>query len=203
MARSAESLPVEATDFDQCVYFHEVSWPQFESMLALRGDHGSVRFTYLEGELELMSPSSYHELTKTKLARLIEAFAEERGIALEGFGSWTIKSEQRKRGVEPDECYVVGPIRDDVQRPHFAIEVVHTSGGVSKLSVYQGLEVPEVWFFRQGRLELRRLEPSGYVATTRSAFLPNLDPALIARCMQAENQTEAVRQLKAAMREPA
>jgi hypothetical protein len=97
-----------------------------------------------------MSPSRYREMANTQLARLLEAFADERGIELEGFGSWTIKSELRERGVEPDECYVVGAVTGAPERPDFAVEVVHTSGGIDKLAVYQGLEVPEVWFFDRG-----------------------------------------------------
>jgi Uma2 family endonuclease len=200
MADTAKSLPPEPAAIDQRVFFHGISWPQFEAMLTMRGDHGSIRFTYLEGELELMSPSRYHEMAKTKLARLLEAFAEERGIELEGFGSWTIKNELRERGVEPDECYVIGPVPGEPERPDFAVEVVHTSGGIDKLAVYQGLEVPEVWFFDRGRLEFHRLERSGYVPATHSMFLSDLDPALIVRCMDAGTQTEAVRQLRAALR---
>jgi Uma2 family endonuclease len=181
------------------VYFHGVSWPQFESVLSLRGDCGDVRVTYVEGELELMSPSQQHELIKKKLARLIEAFAEERGIPLEGYGSWTIKNQLRQRGAEPDECYVVGRTEGEPERPHIAIEVVHTTGGIDKLSVYRGLGVPEVWFFQQGQLALHRLEDEGYVVATQSAFLPDLDVSLIARCMKAESQTEALRQLRTAL----
>lgn len=200
MADTAKSLPPEPVAIDQRVFFHGISWPQFEAMLTMRGDHGSVRFTYLEGELELMSPSRYHGAAKKKLARLIEAFAEERGLELEGFGSWTIKSELRERGVEPDECYVVGPVKSEPERPDFAVEVVHTSGGIDKLAVYQGLEVPEVWLYDRGRLEFHHLERSRYVAAAHSAFLTDLDPALIARTMEATTQTEAVRQLRVALR---
>ena len=64
----------------------------------------------------------------------------------------------------------------------------------------QGLEVPEVWFYDRGRLEFHRLERGGYVPATHSMFLPDLDPALIAKCMEASTQTEAVRQLRAALR---
>ena len=98
MAETAKSLPPEPAAIDQRVFFHGISWAQFEAMLAMRGDRGSVRFTYLEGELELMSPSRHHEMAKKTIARLLEAFAEERGIELEGFGSWTIKDELVRRG---------------------------------------------------------------------------------------------------------
>ena len=38
------------------------------------------------------------------IARLLEAYAEEIGIAFNGFGSWTLKNPARARALEPDEC---------------------------------------------------------------------------------------------------
>jgi Uma2 family endonuclease len=93
-----------AVRIDQRVRLHGVSWQDFEALLAMRGDNGAVRVSYLEGELELMAPSIDHENLKTRLARLLEAYAEERGIELEGFGSWTLKTEALARGAEADEC---------------------------------------------------------------------------------------------------
>lgn len=53
----------------------------------MRGEQSGTRVAYLHGELELMSPSIKHELLKKMLARLLEAYAEERGIELNGYGS--------------------------------------------------------------------------------------------------------------------
>ncbi len=135
---------------DQRVRLHDIAWEDYERLLAARGDQCGVRVTYLEGELEFMTPSIDHESLKTRLARLLEAYAETVGIELEGFGSWIVKSEPRARGVEADECYIVGPITETPQRPDIAIEVIWTSGGLDKLEVYRGLEVSEVWIWQGG-----------------------------------------------------
>jgi Uma2 family endonuclease len=185
---------------DQRVRLHDVDWADYESMLALRGERGSPRIAYLNGELELMSPSVTHEGYKTLLGRLLEAYAEERGIELEGFGSWTVKSQPAQRGAEPDECYVVGPLSGGPRVPDIAIEVVWTAGGIDKLEVYRGLRVPEVWFWKDGALRFFALEGDAYLACPRSRLLPGLDPALIARCMGEESQTQAVRSLRAVLR---
>lgn len=37
-----------------------------------------MRVTYLEGQLEIMSPSRSHEMLKKLIARLLEAYAEEK-----------------------------------------------------------------------------------------------------------------------------
>ena len=76
---------------DQHIRLHNVSWRDYEALLAMRGENVGVRIAYLDGELELIAPSRDHEYLKTKLARLIEGFAEECDIELEGTGSWFLK----------------------------------------------------------------------------------------------------------------
>jgi len=71
--------------------------------------------------------------------------------------------------------------------------VVWTSSGIDKLEVYRGLEVPEVWFWRDGALHFYILQGSDYVQEPRSRLLPDLDPALLVRFMTDANQTQAVR----------
>src|SRR5258708_7092417 len=121
--------PRDPASFDNRVFFHDVGWEQFEQVLAARGDRAGVRVTYLRGELELMSPSNDHEAIKTTIARLVEAYADERGIDLNGIGSWTIRKREAERAAEPDECYVMGPAKGR-DKPDLAIEVVWTSGGI-------------------------------------------------------------------------
>src|SRR5437870_12326629 len=102
MSQPAEALPPTPSpeDFDQRVILHGVTWEQYETILAIRGDAPGVRIAYLAGELELMSPSRGHERTKTLLARLLEAYAEERGLRFDGFGSLTMRSRPRECGAE-------------------------------------------------------------------------------------------------------
>ena len=188
-----------AAHVDQRVTLHGVSWSEYEALLAMRGESSGTRVTYLEGELELMTPSVDHEDIKKRLARLLEAYAEESGNDLEGFGSWTVRSEPKERGAEADECYVVGIPESRPERPDISIEVIWTSGGLNKLEVYRVLEVPEVWIWRDGFLRFHLLKGGEYVVSPRSALLPGLDPALIARCMEAPSQTRAVATLRQAL----
>lgn len=122
---------------------------------------------YLAGELELMSPSRNHERIKAMFGRLLWVWAEERGVALNAYGSWTLKSEPDARGAEPDDCYVVGD--RDAEVPDLAIEVVWTSGGLDKLAVYAPLGVREVWTWSEGRLAVHVLRAGRYVAATAGA----------------------------------
>jgi Uma2 family endonuclease len=189
--------------FDQRVRLHGIRWQDYESLLTMRGESSGTRVTYLDGELELMTPSIDHEDQRTRLGRLLFAYAEETGIELEGFGSWTVRKEAKARGIEADECFVIGPITRPPEVPDLACEVIWTSGGIDKLEVYRGLSVPEVWFWKDGTLCIYVLEDEAYTQTARSRLLPNLDPGLIVRCMTYPSQTQAVRSLRAALRSAA
>ncbi len=200
-ATALKPLPdIPSEHIDQRVRLHDVSWKDYETLLGMRGENGGVRITYLRGELELMTPSIYHESLKKRLARLLEAYADEVGIELDGYGSWTLKKEIKERGVEADECYVLGPTEAPPEIPDIAIEVVWTSGGIDKLEVYRGLGVPEVWFWQDGALRMYSLRDNTYVAISRSGFLPDLDPELIGRFMSGLSQTQAVRAFRKALR---
>ncbi len=181
--------------------FMRVTWDEYETICAIRGERSGVRLTYLDGVLELMSPSNDHERLKTLIARLVEAYAEERDLPLDGYGSWTIKRRDTRRGVEPDECYVLG--RPPGDRPDLAIEVVWTSGGLDKLEVYAGLGVREVWMWRDGRIEVWALVGDAYEARERSGLMPGLDLSALVTFLDVPGQTQAVKAWRAWLREHA
>ena len=138
-APAGEQVPTA----DQRLVTYGVPWSHYETQLALRGDHPVPRIAFLEGALELMSPSKDRERIKSYIGRLVEAYALEREIDLSPYGSWTLKQAPQQAGLEPDECYLVGDQQRDT--PDLAIEVVWTSGGIEKLEIYRRLGVGEVW----------------------------------------------------------
>jgi Uma2 family endonuclease len=185
--------PPLSSTFDQRVILHGVTWDQYEAVLAIRGEGAGVRMAYLEGELELMSPSRDHESIKKCLARLLEAYAEERGLRLDGLGSMTIRSRPKERGVEPDECYELdGP----KEFPDVAIEVVWTSGGLDKLEIYRAFGVREVWIWRDERIEVHALRDGAYERIARSEIFADLDLATMAILATRRDQTAAVREFR-------
>jgi Uma2 family endonuclease len=183
-------MPPGGADPDQRVILQGLDWWKFEAMLAIRGDRSGVRLTYLEGQLEIMSPSQTHERIKTTLGRLLEAYADHLGLVLEGYGSMTMRNAPALRGIEPDECYALGAPKAS---PDLAVEVIWTSGGLDKLDVYRKLGVTEVWIWEDGRLLLHSLRDDRYTPITRSGLLPDLDIGLLEPCLACETQTEAVR----------
>jgi len=195
-------------DGERRFLIHGISWEQYEALRELL-DSAGLRITYLEGALELMSPSRLHEHSKKLIARLVEAYAHELGLPLNGYGSTTFRKRAKERGAEPVECYMLGvapPLDDNDTPPHIALEVVITRSGLDKLSVYAGLEVPELWLWDGERFSLQALQGGAYVATACSHFLPDLDFELLGRYVQERDQAAAVRafvdELRRRMRTP-
>jgi Uma2 family endonuclease len=184
---------------DSRVLVNQVPWSTYVTMRDLLDEAGSgVRLTYLEGTLEIMSPSNDHESLKKLLARLLEAWADEAGVDLEGLGSTTFRKEAKERGLEPDECYCVGEPRE---LPDFAIEVVVSSGLVDKLDVYAGLGISEVWVLKDEALTVYRLVSGQYRQEGASAFLPGLDLAHLASFVRVgARQSASVRAYRAELR---
>jgi len=164
----------------------------WETYVAMREalDSPGLRMTYCEGTLELMSPSTEHEMAKKLLARLIELYALERDVPLWGYGSTTFRKEIKARGLEPDECYCLGELD---QVPDIAIEVVITSGGIAKLPVYEGLGVREVWFWEHEAFHLHALREGGYERIASSEIVPDLDFEVLAKFVRLRDQHEGVK----------
>lgn len=195
--------PIAAGEYvptaDQRVVLHGVPWSHYETHLALRGEASTPRIAYLDGELELRSPSKHHERNKSYIGRLLEAYALERGLDLSPYGSWTLKSAPRQSGAEPDECYLVGPDQGR-ERPDLAIEVVWTSGGIDKLEIYARLGVEEVWFWKDDRIEVHLLRGDRYERAERSALFPELDIPLLCSFLDRPTALQAVRAFREALR---
>lgn len=198
--------PAREADGDHLIVLTGATWADFQRMLELRGERPVPRLAYLEGTLQLMSPSQRHERLKSMIGRLVEAWCLERGVEITPYGSWTLEEKALERGVEPDECFVLG---DDAssdegdeaaRRPDLAIEVALTSGGLSKLELYRGLRVREVWFWKRGAITVHVLRGDAYEAVPASEALPGLDLALLLRFVDVRPMTRAVREYREALR---
>lgn len=178
---------------DQVIVLRDIPWEVYDALCEARSDSAGPRMAYLDGTLSIMSPARKHEYEKTLIARLVETYGEETGLSLNGFGSETFRQKAKQAGVEPDECYVVGPAK---QFPDFAIEVINKYAGIDKFAIYQRLGVAEVWVWKKGRFTIHRLGEEGYALVEKSHVLPDLDLAEIERIVAAtdeSHQTEAVR----------
>lgn len=195
LAADRDDLPHE----DHFVVLRGVTWADYQRLLEVRGDRSAPRITYLEGRVEIMSPSRSHESIKSLIGRLVEAYCLERDIEFSTYGSWTLEDKDVNRGVEPDECYVFGRVADP-KRPDLAIEVVWTSGGLDELEVYRLLGVREVWYWRRGRITPFALRGESYEELPASEAVAGLDLAELAGYLDRPTTSSAIRDYRDALR---
>jgi Uma2 family endonuclease len=161
---------------------HGVRWKDYV-ILREALDTPGLRMTYCEGVLELM-------------------YAFLRELPLLGYGSTTFRNEAKERGVEPDECWRVGSQMKDGELPDIVLEVIYASPILDKLHVYDGLEIPEVWLWRDGGFELyERRVSGGYARVENSSRLPAIDFTIVARFVTREDQDVALREFAQTIRE--
>jgi Uma2 family endonuclease len=120
------------------------------------------------------------------------------GVRFTPVGSWTLQDRLKEAGLEPDECYVFDC--EETERPHLAIEVVWTSGGIDKLKVYRRLGVEEVWYWRKGQLRVYVLAQEGYRAQAHSARLPGLDLELLVSFLDRPSAYDTIQGFRSALR---
>jgi Uma2 family endonuclease len=172
------------------------TWADYQRLQELRGDRPVPRLAYLEGALEIMTPSRPHEALKSLIGRLVEVWCLERGIEFSAYGSWTLESKEQSRGVEPDECYVFGEVAEP-ERPDLAIEVVWSARGLDKLAIYARLGVREVWIWRRARLSVHALRGDAYEELPVSEVLEGIDLDELAGFLDRPTASRAIREYRA------
>ncbi|MHB8872266.1 MAG: Uma2 family endonuclease [Myxococcaceae bacterium] len=175
-----------------------VPWRLYEELSAARGESARPKMSYIDGTLELVTPSYDHDAISRMIDKLLFVWADESDTPLISAGSWTQGRRASKAGLEPDESYALGRRRP--KRPDVALEVLWTEVGTSKLEIYRRLGIPEVWLWRDDQISVHVLGPKGYERKTRSRLLPGLDLRLLARFVRREDQLEALREYRAALR---
>lgn len=173
-----------------------LSWSDYQRMLEVRGDASVPRFAYLQGDLEVMTPSRPHESIKSRIGQLVEVWCLEAGVEFTTVGSWTLEDKASERGIEPDECYIFGDPAE-ATRPDLAIEVVWTSGGVRKLDIYAKLGVAEVWFWRRGQIRVYQLQGEVYEESPTSRALPGIDLSELVSFLDRSTSSQGMREYRA------
>ncbi|WP_416674842.1 Uma2 family endonuclease [Egbenema bharatensis] len=184
-----------------------VSWAQYEALLADLEDTSHYRVSYLDGVLEIVSPSRRHESGKTQIGTFLEIYFLETDTEYFPTGSTTLRKEEQQAGTEPDESYCIGT---DKEFPDLAIEVVVTSGGINRLELYRRLGVREVWFWQNNQFSMYHLREEapaqfaqtfGYEAISHSEILPDLDMNLLAAGVRNPNPLAAAKEFRQGVRE--
>jgi Uma2 family endonuclease len=166
----------------QRVQLEQISWSDFEAILAELGEKRSTRIAYCDGVLEIMSPLPEHETAKVFLGDFVKILLDELHLDWISLGSTTFKKQLMAVGIEPDDCFyiqnsqrMVGRTRLDLAidpPPDLAIEVDLTSK--TQISAYEALQVPEVWCYDSGRLKFFVLQQGHYRESLTSLNFPAL-----------------------------
>lgn len=165
----------------------DVSWEEYEELLAAYSGKSFPRFNYNDGVLEVVMPNSVpHEEESRTLARLFEFVAVELEIDFRNFGSATFKKKDVRKGVEPDSCFYiqsVGAIEgrrdftlEDAPPPDLIIEADVTSSSLPRFPIFAALGVPEIWRYDSNDECVRfyRLDNGKYREIENSLSIPIL-----------------------------
>ncbi len=175
---SFPALPPDP-NYDKWVVLTDVSWDEYLSLRAKPANRG-LRMVYAEGELAIMTLSSFHEVISLLIHDFISEWRVAKKIPVMPCGSMTLRRNVVKLGLEGDQSYYIAhepQVRgtdidlNHTLPPDLAIEVEHTSRATFKMSVYAKLGVPEVWRWHRETLTVYRLVDREYLESQDSIAL--------------------------------
>ena len=183
------------------------TWQDYKMLCESRGDGSIPRIKYRQGEILLMSPMPRHGREAHLLARLVETLLDSQNRDYEAFTPITIELPE-EGGIEPDYCFYIdnwqaaaGKDRIDWQidpPPDLAIEIDVTS--YTSPDDYLPYKIPEIWLFKNTRLQIYTLENNAYCLRSQSCYFPQLDLAAIATSVfqtaSDRNTATAIRELR-------
>lgn len=216
-------MPVATTDYLAAITHlptgavlrvDDVTWEEYEQLLADLGEGYAARVFYDRGRMEIMAPASTHEKPKSVLHRLVIVLSDELDIDVESLGSTTLKTELRARGAEPDDCFyvqnaprVIGKEEFDFQHdppPDIVVEIDRTNASLDKFPIYAGLGVPEIWRLAQRKVRIYLLAGDGYEESPASRAFPFITAQMLSAFLEqglAQGERRAAHAFRAWLRE--
>ena len=188
----------------------DVSWEDYQQLVAEANNQNGVRLTFAQGSLEIMSPLPIHEKYKEFLLRLMDRLSTLMGFDLESLGSTTFNQEWLDNGVEPDTCFyiqnapkIIGKNRIDLAvdpPPDIAVEIDISHRSTTKLKIYEELRVPEIWLYDERKLQILWLSETGYIDSPTSQSFPFLTSEALTQFLE-RSKTEGQGAVLRAFRE--
>ncbi|MEZ6112065.1 MAG: Uma2 family endonuclease [Pirellulaceae bacterium] len=187
---------------EQRFVFRDLSWSQYESILAALGNR-RLRHTYVRGTLEIMSPSRHHAWVRSLLAAMVGVLCRELSLPRLSVGSTSFQDANWDHGFEADEGFYVG--RESVVRgrewdrfdadrnspPDLFIEVDIASSSDQRLDIYRRMRVAEVWRYRHERVRIYVLDESGkFDESDRSRLFPFLTSAALSDVLASRHESD-------------
>jgi Uma2 family endonuclease len=171
---------VSRENLDQRVVLNG-TWEQFKLIQKAAEDSPGVKLSFFAGTIEILMPGFQHENFSAIIGYLVTTFLLMQGIRFYPSASMT-QEKAEEASTQADKSFCLGEAKSI---PDLSIEVVYTTGGVSKLPKYRNLGVPEVWFWEDGTLRLYHLQEDGYeeVIQSKLSGLETLNIELLKRCI--------------------
>ena len=176
---------VEQLPCDAILVLHNVTWDDYEDLLAEVGEARGLRISFNDGTLTVMTLSSEHEKYALFINRLIFTLSFRLRIEVLFFGSATMRKREKSKGNEPDACFYVqtaGAIGNRIHLnfavdppPDVVVEVDIHHDSRDNYPIYAALEVPEIWRFDGQEMTIYHLQEDDYVLAEASRALPMLN----------------------------
>lgn len=192
----------------------DVSWDEYEQLLADLGEGYGARIFYDRGRMEVMAPASTHEKPKSVIHTLVAALQDELDIDIESLGSTTLKAEMKAKGAEPDDSFyiqhaahVIGRDDLDLRRdppPDLVVEINRTNVSLDKFAIYAALGVPEIWRIVRRSVQIYSLNEDHYDLSPASRAFPSLMAQALSEFLAlelAKGERRAARTLRDRVRE--
>jgi Uma2 family endonuclease len=182
------------------------TWEQFKLIQKASENSPGIRLSFFAYTIEILMPGFQHENFSEIIGYLVTTFLLTQGVQFYPSGSMT-QEKEGEVSTQADKSYCLGEAKSI---PDLSIEVVYTSGGLSKLPKYRVLGVPEVWFWEDGTLRLYHLQDTEQnpdyeeVSQSKLPGLESLDLDLLKRCilLGETNLSEAVQVFQQGLSSP-
>jgi Uma2 family endonuclease len=202
----ASAAPPATFPANDRVVLYNVSWETYTTLRKNLGE-SPIRLTYDGNNLEIMSPSRWHEHAKKILGRMVEILTLELNIPVSSGGSMTFQRADLERGLEPDECYWIAnesAVREKRELdltidppPDLAIEVDISPSRLDRPRIYSKLQVPEIWRYDGHEVHVELLLSDGTYqpaeASLSFAFLQMRELPRFLAIAEHEGETQGLR----------
>ena len=195
--------------------YQRVAGVTYDAYVRMRDDRRNchLRMAYYDGVLEITAPEFRHDRASRRVFVLIGAYCKAFDVLCEAAGSTTFRKglpgELKGKGREADESFYIGDVVREIMdkdtldltvdpAPSLWVEVDNWGSSSSKLPLYAGLGVPEVWRYRprRRRLWFGRLAGEGYEEISASRALPGLTQGIVLELLAAGALTPTIQWAK-------
>ena len=190
---------------DSVLIFHNVTWDEYEELLAQVGEASGRRISFNDGMLKIMTLSDEHEKYVRFIDCLVATLRLRLRVNILFFGSATMRKRKKTKGNEPDASFYVknaAALGTRIERdlsvdppPDVVVEVDIHHDSRDNYAIYAALGVPEIWRYDGQEMTIYHLQGADYAIVDASLALPMLSSKVLTeylKRMQKDGELTAV-----------